>query len=98
MLNLQLLGLLAELGPDKRGDSIASTIAGIVLLATIAYLLRYLSRCRGVSDRAMSQMDEHSQAITRGREHMEAAERHMEAVEKKLDEVIDQLNPARFRE
>ena len=94
MYHLRILVVLADFDRREGGNLVGAIVAGIALFAALGilvYLLRYLQRCRGISERAMNQMDEQSKAIARSCEHMEIAERHMAAVERKLDDVIDQL-------
>lgn len=71
-----------------RGLLVVVSIAGF---AIIVWLIRYVVSCRGMSQKALSHVEEQMAYLARAREHMEAAEHHMAAVEKKLDEVIDQL-------
>lgn len=66
-------------------------VVSIAGFAIIVWLARYVISCRGMSQKALSHVEEQMTYLARAREHMEAAERHMAAVEKKLDEVIDQL-------
>lgn len=59
--------------------------------AIIAWLVRYVVSCRGMSQKALTHVEEQMAYLAKAREHMDATERHMAAVEKKLDDVIDQL-------
>lgn len=86
--------VLADFNRRGEAELIGAIVGGIgVVLASgvIVYLIRYLQRCRGISEKAVVQMDEQAKLMARSFEHMEIAERHMAAVEKKLDEVIEQL-------
>lgn len=94
MHDFSSFALLADFDRRGEGNLFGQLFAGIAFVFAVGmlvYLIRYLQRCRGVSDKAMIQMDEQAKLIARSHEHMDITERHMAAVEKKLDEVIEQL-------